>query len=138
MNFRNLYNQHGSSLVESLVALSLFGLAASAVGDLLTRTIQLEHANGTTTTAVCLAQNELEDLHALDYDAIANRSSTTIVQGAAYTVRTSVVSDSPAPDMKSVTTKVTWMEGRGPQSYSLDTIYSDPRVHDRTRAYEDS
>lgn len=124
-------NQHGSTLAESLVAISLFGLAAAAIGDLLTRAIQVERSNGTTTTAVCLAESELEDLHAQDYDAIADHSSTTIVEGATYTVQRMVVTDSPEPSMKSVTTKVTWTDTRGPQSYSLDAIYSSTRIGGR-------
>ena len=138
MNAKNLCNQHGSTLAESLVAISLFGLAAAAIGDLLTRAIQVERSNGTTTTAVCLAESELEDLHAQDYDAIANRSSTAIVEGATYTVQSMVATDSPEPSMKSVTTKVTWTDARGPQSYSLDAIYSSTLVGGRVLYNADS
>ena len=128
MNSRNLLNHHGSTLTESLVAISLFGLASAAIGDLLTSTIQRERTNGTTTTAVCLAASELEDLHAQDYDAIASHSLTKIVGGAIYNVQTTVITDSPETSMKSVTTKVTWIEARGPKSYLLDTIYINPRI----------
>ena len=128
MNSRNLLNHHGSTLTESLVAISLFGLASAAIGDLLTSAIQLERTNGTTTTAVCLAASELEDLHAQDYDAIASHSLTKIVGGAIYNVQTTVITDSPETSMKSVTTKVTWIEARGPKSYLLDTIYINPRI----------
>lgn len=126
----NLRNEYGSTLVESLVAVSLFGLTVVAIGDLLTREIQLERANGTTTTAVCLAESELEDLHAQDYDDIASHSSTTTVEGATYAVQTKVVTDSPARSLKSVTTTVSWTEARGPKSYSVDTIYLNPRIED--------
>lgn len=125
MNYRTLRNQHGSTLVESLVALSLFALTAAAIGDLLTREIHLEGTNNTTTTAIFLAERELEDLRSQDYDTVASRSSTSTVEGATYSLQTTVVPDSPAPSMKSVTTNVTWTDARGPQSYDVYAIYSD-------------
>jgi type II secretory pathway pseudopilin PulG len=126
MNHQKLCNQHGSTLVESLVALSLLGLTAAAIGNLLSREISLDATNGTSTTAISLAEQELEDLRAQDYDAVASRSSTNTVDGATYNVQTTVVPDSPAPDMKSVTTTVTWTDVRGPQSYDVYTIYGAP------------
>jgi hypothetical protein len=107
------------------MAITLFALTAAAIGNLLTREFLLEAANTTTTTAVSLAERELEDLRAQDYNTLASRSSTTTVDGATYSVRTTVVPDAPAPDMKSVTTNVTWQDARGPQSYVVYAIYSD-------------
>jgi len=137
-NSSSLRNQHGSTLVESLVAISLFALAVAAIGDLMTREIQLERTNGTTTTAVCLAESELEDMHALGYDAIASHSSTKTVEGATYTVQTTVVTDSPEQFMKSVTTNVAWTEARGPQSYTVDAIFSTAAIDNRVRDKGDS
>jgi type II secretory pathway pseudopilin PulG len=111
--------------MESLVALTLFALSAAAVGTLLTNEIRLQGTNGTTTTAVSLAERELEDLRSMDYSDIASRSATSVVGGATYYLTTTVVPDSPAPLMKSVTTNVTWTEAVGAQSYLLYAIYTD-------------
>ena len=111
--------------MESLVALTLFGLTAAAIGNLLTHEIRLQGTNGTTTTAISLAERELEDLRSLEYEDIASRSAARTLGGATYYLQTTVVPDAPAPLMKSVTTNVSWTEAVGPQSYFLYAIYTD-------------
>lgn len=125
MSSRAFHDQRGTTLMESLVALTLFGLTAAAIGNLLTQEIRLQGTNGTATTAITLAERELEDLRAQDYGTIASRSAVNTVGGATYTLLTTVVPDSPAPFMKSITTNVTWTEAIGPQSYLLYAIYTD-------------
>lgn len=112
-------------MIESLVALTLFALTAAAIGSLMTWEIRLQGTNGTTTAAISLAEKEFEDLRSLDYGTIASRSAVRAVGGAKYTMQTTVVPDSPAPYMKTITTNVTWTEAIGSQSYSLYAIYTD-------------
>lgn len=127
---RSLRNSSGSTLVESLVALSLFAMTAAAIGDLLLHQIRMEGANGAATNGVLLAERELEDLRSQDYDSLASRTSTSTIDGATYFVQTTVVPDSPEVAMKSVTTSVTWTEAKGPQSYSVEAIYGAPWGYD--------
>ena len=119
--------QRGATLIESLVALGLFGVAAAAVGTLLTQHIRVERTNGTTTAAIAVAEAELESIRSLDYPSIATRAfdPTPAAGRPAYHVQTTVVADSPAPSLKSITTQVNWTEPAGAKSVSLYAIYTD-------------
>lgn len=118
-------NQRGNTLVESLVALALFTLMAAAIGDLLAQQIRFQGTSGTTTTAIGLAEQELEDLRSMSYDAIASRSASSVVGGATYQVDTTVVLNSPERNMKSITAHVSWTDAIGAQNYALYAIYTD-------------
>lgn len=122
---RRLFHNAGATLIESLVAVGLFAIVAAAVGDLLTTHIRRQVTNTTATTAISLAEAELEDLRSLDYPDMTSRSKTTAVQGVTYDVGTTVLADSPAHLMKSVTTTVTWTDPAGPHTVSLYAIYTD-------------
>ena len=127
MNCRTLRRQRGATLIESLVAVSLFGIAAAAVGGLLTQHIRRQATNGTTTAALTVAETELESIRSLDYSDIASRTTdpTPAAGSPAYHVVTTVVADYPAPTLKTITTQVTWTEPSGTQSVSLNAIYTD-------------
>jgi len=121
-------NQRGAILMESLVALGLFGIAMMTIGDLMVQHIRMEGTNGTITTAVALAAGELEDLRGMPYDNIQSRSSTQTDGALTYTITTTVVEDSPAPELKSISTQVTWTEPNGAQSFTLNAIYTGTSV----------
>lgn len=117
-------NQRGSTLVESLVAIGLFGLCMGAIGNLLVTHIQMEGVNLRQTTAIGLAEREVEDLRAINYSQIASRSSTQTIGSITYTVTTTVTAESPLPNEKSIRTVVSWTDRGGAQSYALNTIYT--------------
>ena len=127
MNSRARRTQRGATLVESLVALGVFGVVAAAVGNLLTQHIRGERTNGTTGTAVTIAEAELESIRSLDYPSIVSRTfdPTPAAGSPSYHVQTTVIADSPAPSLKSITTQVSWTEPAGTKSVSLYAIYTD-------------
>ena len=127
MSSKGSHKQRGASLIESLVALALFGIAAAAICNLLTEHIRREATNGTTTTAVAFAEAELESLRSLDYPDIATRTTnpTPAAGSPAYQVQTTVVADFPAPSLKSITTQVSWTEPAGSKSVTLYAVYTD-------------
>ena len=127
MSSRHIHKQRGATLIESLVALGLFGIVAAAVGNLLIEHIRRERTNGTTTAAVGLAEAELESIRSLDYPDIASRvtNPTPAAGSPAFHVLTTVVADSPAPSLKTITTQVSWTEPAGSQSVSLYAVYTD-------------
>ena len=124
MNCDHSCNQRGSTLIESLVALTLFSLMASAFGNLLVGHIHTSVSNAAQTTAIVLAERELEDLRAMDYPSIASRTGAQVIDGRTYSVATAVITDSPAPGIKSVTATVNWNELGRSQTYALTTLYS--------------
>jgi len=124
MNSKHTSNQRGSTLIESLVALSLFSLMASAFGNLLVGHIHTSVSNDAQTTAIVLAEWALEDFRAMDYPSIASNTSTQVVDGRTYTVATAVVPDSPAPGIKNVTATVSWNELGRLQTYAFNALYT--------------
>lgn len=121
-----LTTQRGLTLIETVVSLGLFVVAAAAVGGLLVSQTRMGTSNATNTTAITLASKRLEDLRALDYPSIpAYQTSTTTVGGLTYTVTSTAVFDSPASGMASITTTVTWPQPPGSKSYKLYAIYTD-------------
>ena len=124
MSYKARHRERGSTLIESLVALGLFGLMASAMGSLFTTHIRAEGSNVRRTAAIALVEQEFEDLRSLDYDSIMSRSSTSTTGHVTYTLTTTVVPDMPAPNMKTITATLTWTDNYGPQTYSANAIYT--------------
>jgi len=118
-------NRRGTTLVEALVAVGLFGVAAASVGDLFVRQTRIQGANTTATTAIALAEAELEDLRALTYDDVASQATTHTVGGIRYELDTEVLPDAPETGMKTLRTTVVWAEPDGVKSYDLHAIYTD-------------
>jgi prepilin-type N-terminal cleavage/methylation domain-containing protein len=117
-------NERGVSLMETLVALSLFAIAAGTMGDFLVQQIRMASTNHNFTSAYALAEQELEDVRALDYVDIVPRSSTKAVGSVTFNLRTDVVANTPAPNMKSITVSVDWNEPGGARNVALHTIYT--------------
>jgi type II secretory pathway pseudopilin PulG len=124
MNCERWRRQRGTTLVEALFAVGLFGVAAAAIVMLLVGQIRQQGANMLRTSAITLAERELEDLRTVDYARISSRSLTKTIGGMTYTVGTTVLPDTPAASMKTISTVVTWTEPNGPQSYALSAIYT--------------
>jgi hypothetical protein len=116
--------ERGTMLLEAVVATGLFGLAMAAMSPLLVTHIRMEGSNLTHTTAIGLAERELEDLRALNYDSIASRSSAQTIGGMRYSIATTVREDTPTDGVKTITTVVSWNDPGGAQSYALNAVYT--------------
>ena len=115
-------SQRGVSLLEILVAITLFALTSSGLAAFLVQSLRRTAGNRASTGAVIAAQHEVEDLRSLDYPAIVSRSYATTITGKPYGVGTVVQNDTPASGMKQVTVTVSYTEPLGPESYVLRTI----------------
>ena len=124
MNCDRVRAEGGTTLVEALLAIGLFGVATAAIVTLLVGQIRQQGSNVSRTSAIALAERELEDLRTVDYASISSRAFTKTIGGMNYTVGTTVVPDMPAASMKTISTLVTWTEPSGPQSYTLTAIYT--------------
>ncbi|MFN8624440.1 MAG: hypothetical protein U0587_00395 [Candidatus Binatia bacterium] len=125
MSSEQARDQRGSILVESLVALGLFAITAAGIGQLLLQHIRAQGTNGTNTMAITLATRELEDMRAREYGDMVGSSSNVTTGSLTFSVQTTVVADSPEPNLKSIATSVSWTEPNGPQAYTMYAIYSD-------------
>jgi prepilin-type N-terminal cleavage/methylation domain-containing protein len=114
--------QRGYSLLEVLVATTLFALVASGLAAFGVQSLRRTAANRSSTGAVIAAQHELEDLRGLDYPDVVTRTYATTIGGHPYGIGTNVQTDVPASGMKQITVTVSWAEPLGPQSYVLRTI----------------
>jgi len=115
-------SQRGVSLLEILVAITLFALTSSGLAAFLVQSLRRTAGNRASTGAVIAAQHEVEDLRSLDYPAIVSRSYATTITGKSYGVGTVVQNDTPASGMKQVTVTVSYTEPLGAESYVLRTI----------------
>jgi len=115
-------SQRGISLLEILVAITLFAVTSSGLAAFLVQSLRRTAGNRASTGAVIAAQHEVEDLRSLDYPAIVSRSYSTTVTGKSYGVGTVVQNDTPASGMKQITGTVSYTEPLGPESYVLRTI----------------
>ncbi len=115
-------SQRGISLLEILVAITLFALTSSGLAAFLVQSLRRTAGNRASTGAVIAAQHEVEDLRSLDYPAIVSRSYATTITGKSYGVGTVVQNDTPASGMKEITVTVSYTEPLGPESYVLRTI----------------
>ncbi len=115
-------SERGISLLEILVAITLFALTSSGLAAFLVQSLRRTAGNRASTGAVIAAQHEVEDLRSLDYPAIVSRSYSTTITGESYGVGTVVQNDVPASGMKQVTVTVSYTEPLGPESYVLRTI----------------
>jgi prepilin-type N-terminal cleavage/methylation domain-containing protein len=122
MTRKTRQSQRGISLLEILVAITLFAITSSGLAAFLVQTLRRTAGNRASTGAVIAAQHEVEDLRSLDYPAIVSRSYSTTITGKPYGVGTVVQNDTPASGMKQVTVTVSYTEPLGSESYVLRTI----------------
>ena len=115
-------SQRGISLLEILVAITLFAITSSGLAAFLVQSLRRTAGNRASTGAVIAAQHEVEDLRSLDYPSIVSRSYSTTITGKSYGVGTVVQNNTPASGMKQITVTVSYTEPLGPESYVLRTI----------------
>ena len=125
MRSKRRLDDRGMMLLEALVAIGLLAIGMTTLSGLMVQHIRTAGSNNLLTTAIALGEQELEDLRSQDYNTgLVSRSSTSTLGTTTYTITTTVTADSPALNMKSITTNVTWNGLNGSQSYQLRTIYT--------------
>lgn len=118
--------QAGVSLIETLVALGLFAITASTMGNYLVQQIRMASTNYLHTQAYAIAEEELESTRALRYNEMAPSSRTEDIGGTRFTVDRLIVTDTPASGLKSITVKVSWKDPQGgAKNVAVQTIYTE-------------
>lgn len=119
--------ERGASLAEAMVALGLFAMTLAAVGSFLVTHIRRAAWSHQRTYAYTLAEQELEAMRALDYEALASRSRTEVLGGTTFTVTTSVADNAPVPQVKTIAVSVSWTDPRGAQQVDVSAAYAKVR-----------
>lgn len=119
-----LSGQRGVTVIETVVALTLFALSAATMSDFIVAQIRASNTNTNYTIAYELAVKELEDVRALLFDQIDSRSDAQQVGGMTFSLVTEVQAGVPAPNMKHIDVTVTWNEPGGARNVSLETVYT--------------
>ena len=118
----------GFTLLEVLVALTVFSTALLALGRMQITASQVNAAAGRLSRATALAQDSAEQLMALAYDSALLNDQTPTGQSTTYTapnpptgytVTWQVDSDSPVLGVKTVNLTVTWKNRAQPKTFSL-------------------
>jgi len=102
----------GFTLVEMMIALVVLGIGLTALAQSLPRSLSMRDRARRMSVATNLAQQELERLRDLDYNAAdlapGNHTSPDNPIDGVYRRRWEVLADSPIPDMKTLTVSVSF------------------------------
>ena len=124
---RRALGQQGISLLETLVALGLFVIAAATTSNFLVSQIRQTSQNNLYTVAYAVAEEHLEAVRAAKYFDMTG-SSLQVQKGAmTFDVDTTVETDVPAPNLKRITVNVGWAEPGGRRDVEVRTIYTSVR-----------
>ncbi|UCE55634.1 MAG: prepilin-type N-terminal cleavage/methylation domain-containing protein [Desulfobacterales bacterium] len=96
--------RRGFSLIEVVIALSVFSIGILAIATLVISSIDENASARRVTEATALAEDRLERMMALSYENINDGESTE----GAYTVSWDVAEDVMVEQTKSITITVTW------------------------------
>jgi prepilin-type N-terminal cleavage/methylation domain-containing protein len=119
------YTRAGFSLVEVMVAMTVFAIAASAVASLMFHSTETISNNNFSSQAIVCAQEELEIVRAKTYDSIENYERDCEGEGMSFEVIREVTENEPSEGLKTIVVTVIWTEKGESRSYAIETIYTE-------------
>jgi type II secretion system protein I len=115
----------GFSLIEVLVAMTIFAIVSLAVSKLMFNATAMISKNEAESQAIAFAQQAMENLRTMKFANLANGSSTNYDgKGRRFDVVWTVTPDTPAVFMDSVVVTVSWQEKGATESYELQNIFT--------------
>lgn len=117
----------GFTLIETLVALAIFGIVSMAITSLMLTNTRMISENAQSSEAVGYAQELLENLREVPAASLSpgTMSSTrTSSRGTVYTVTWTVTSNTPAAGRTWVEVTVAWSYKGSPRSYATQSIFT--------------
>ena len=100
----------GFTLIEILIAMGIFTAAILGVAISTTSVIKANQSSYSTTIAINLAQDKLEELKALPASLASGGPVTDTINGETFSRSWTVTSDSPITGMKRIDVTVTWTD----------------------------
>ena len=126
MKIYHIHNQHGFTLTEVLIAIVVLSIGMLGLARMTVSTITVNTMNERLANASALLQDRMERLKQSGYAGAATVSSTeaygTIPQYSTYQRVTSVIVNTPAANMKTVTVTVSWPKNH---TLSASTILAE-------------
>ena len=119
------WSESGASLVETLVGMVVFAIAAAATTSLMFNSTTHVADNNQSSVSIVLAQSTLEDLRMLAYQDIESGSNVFVNDaGTLFTIHWNVFDDDPGPGMKAIVVTVTWDSQGETHIYETESIFS--------------
>ncbi len=103
-----LRGRSGSSLVEIIIASFLVGVVSLGMVEFFAKGRGAFDQEERKRVATLLGQDALEKARGTEYALIANSNQTRTIANISYTVQTTVQTDVPEADIKTISTTVTW------------------------------
>ena len=114
-----LHSSNGFTLIEVLVAMVILSIGLLGTAALITGIIKSNQVSNRITTATVLAQDKMEEIKSVGYSNAVTEIKAFLPPDDKYEREVTVVDDSPAANMKTVTVTVYWGSSK---SVRLQTI----------------
>lgn len=117
----------GYSLIELLVAMSIFSIASLATARLMLGATMLVSENELASEAVVIAQTEIEKVRALPFDDMntdTNHDPIPSSRGGVYFSLARTVTDDEADGIKRIAVTVSWNDHGRTKTYETHSIFT--------------
>jgi prepilin-type N-terminal cleavage/methylation domain-containing protein len=117
----------GFTLIETLIALAIFGIVSMAITSLMLTNTRMISENAQSSEAVGYAQELLENLREIPVASLSSgtiSSTRTSSRGTVYTVTWTVTPNTPAAGRTRVGVTVSWSHKGSPRSYATQSIFA--------------
>lgn len=126
-----LNNQHGFTIVEVIIAISIFAIGILAIGTMQTTALLSNATSREVTEASNWAQDRVEQLMAIEYDPSSIDPALDPAQNASHTAIESVytiawtVTNNPIPNALSISVVVSWWDLGKLKNVSFDFVKTE-------------
>ena len=118
-----LKTNKGFSLIEMLIAVTIFAIGLLAMAQLQTHSIVYNAQAQRNTVATIHAQNKMDELRAMDFADLDGENGTTETTGDGYDIEVTVA-NGPLSDTRNITVEVSWTY-KGNKSYEINSIIAE-------------
>jgi prepilin-type N-terminal cleavage/methylation domain-containing protein len=116
----------GFSLLEVLVAMTIFAIVSLAVAKLMVEATAIVSENAAASQAIAFAQEVMEHLRTAEFEDMESGGDTYVDdKGRQFNAAWTVAKGSPQVYVNSVTVEVSWQEKGETKYYTLKNVFTD-------------